>query len=75
MWQQVSAFLFDNNAIAGLQFENWMWVVGVPALLACWYFFERGFGPGTNDAQEMLPGDGVRLSTDTEKKAPSDRRG
>ena len=43
MWEQISGFLFDNDAIAGLQFENWMWVIGVPALLAFGYFCERGF--------------------------------
>ena len=28
---QITEFLFDNYAVAGLQFENWMWVIGVPA--------------------------------------------
>jgi hypothetical protein len=44
MWDQISEFLFDNYAVAGFQFENWMWVIGVPALLTFGYFFERGFG-------------------------------
>jgi hypothetical protein len=44
MWEQVTAFLFDNNTLAGVQFENWMWLIGVPALLIFGYFFERGFG-------------------------------
>ena len=44
MWEQVSAFLFDNYSLAGFQFENWMWLIGVPALLTFGYFFERGFG-------------------------------
>ena len=43
-WDQISGFLFDNYAIAGLEFENWMWLIGVPALLVFGYFFERGFG-------------------------------
>jgi hypothetical protein len=46
MWEQLSAFLFDNNAVAGLQYENWIWVIGIPALLTFGYFFERGFGEG-----------------------------
>ena len=57
MWEQVSAFLFDNNAIAGLEFENWMWLIGVPALLVFGYFFERGFVPKTDSAQDEPPGD------------------
>jgi hypothetical protein len=44
MWEQVTEFLFDNNTIAGIQFENWMWLIGVPLLLIFGYFFERGFG-------------------------------
>jgi hypothetical protein len=43
MWEQVTEFLFDNNTIAGIQFENWMWLI-VPLLLIFGYFFERGFG-------------------------------
>jgi hypothetical protein len=43
MWEQISEFLFDNYAVAGLQFENWMWLIGVPALLIFGYFFEQGF--------------------------------
>jgi hypothetical protein len=27
MWEQVTEFLFDNNTIAGIQFENWMWLI------------------------------------------------
>jgi hypothetical protein len=45
MWEQVSEFLFETNTIAGLEFENWMWLIGVPALLVFGYFFERGFSP------------------------------
>jgi hypothetical protein len=41
MWDQISEFLFDNYAVAGFQFENWMWVIGVPALLTFGYFFEN----------------------------------
>jgi hypothetical protein len=43
MWEQISEFLFDNYAVAGLQFENWMWLIGMPAMLIFGYFFERGF--------------------------------
>ena len=57
MWQQVTAFLFDNNAIAGLEFENWMWVIGLPSLLVFGYFFERGFGRRTGDAEDEPPGE------------------
>ena len=43
MWDQITEFLFDNYAVAGLQFENWMWVISVPALIFCGYISERGF--------------------------------
>jgi hypothetical protein len=43
MWDQISEFLFDNYAVAGLQFENWMLVIGLPVLIIFGYFFERGF--------------------------------
>ena len=43
MLERISGFLFDNYAVAGLQFENWMWLLGVPVLIMCGYFSERGF--------------------------------
>jgi hypothetical protein len=56
MWEQVTEFLFDNNTIAGIQFENWMWLIGVPLLLIFGYFFERGFGRKTGDTPADPPG-------------------
>jgi hypothetical protein len=55
VWRQITEFLFDDNAIAGIQFENWMWLIGVPALLVFGYFFERGFGWQTRDAPADPP--------------------
>jgi hypothetical protein len=43
MLDRLSQFLFDNYSVAGLQFENWMWMIGVPTVLFLAYFFERGF--------------------------------
>jgi hypothetical protein len=56
MWDQISGFLFDNYAIAGLEFENWMWLIGVPALVVFGYFFERGFHWKTGDTPSDPPG-------------------
>jgi hypothetical protein len=56
MWDQISGFLFDNYAIAGLEFENWMWLIGVPPLLVFGYFFERGFQWKTGDTPSDPPG-------------------
>jgi hypothetical protein len=56
MWDQISGFLFDNYAIAGLEFENWMWLIGVPALLVFGYFSERGFHWKTGDPPSDPPG-------------------
>jgi hypothetical protein len=56
MWDQVSEFLFDNYSVVGLRFENWMWLIGVPALLIFGYFFNRGFGPRTGDTLGDPPG-------------------
>jgi hypothetical protein len=56
MWEQISEFLFDNYAVAGLQFENWMWLIGVPALLIFGYFFEQGFRRRSNGPPENPSG-------------------
>jgi hypothetical protein len=56
MLDQILEFLFENYAVAGLQFENWMWVIGAPALLILGYFFERGFHWNTGDARGDPPG-------------------
>jgi hypothetical protein len=60
MWEQISEFLFDNYAVGGFQFENWTWVIGVPALLTFGYFFERGFGRKTGDTPGIHPVDNPR---------------
>ena len=60
MLDQILEFLFDNYAVAGLQFENWMWVIGAPALLILGYFFERGFHWNTGDARGDPPVDNLR---------------
>ena len=56
MWDQISGFLFDNYAIAGLEFENWVWLIGMPVLLVFGYFFERGFHRKTGDTRGDPPG-------------------
>ena len=35
MWDQISAFFFDQSHIGPLLFENWMVVLGVPAFVLC----------------------------------------
>jgi hypothetical protein len=58
MWDQISEFLFDNYAVAGLQFENWMLVIGLPVLIIFGYFFDgrlsrRSSGAVIPSADEM----------------------
>ena len=43
MLDQILEFLFDNYAVAGLPFENWMWVIGAPALPILGYFLSADF--------------------------------
>jgi hypothetical protein len=52
----LSEFLFDHFTIAGFQIENWMWLIGLPALLIFGYFFERGFHWKTSDTPGDPPG-------------------
>jgi hypothetical protein len=56
MWDRLSEFLFDSYAVAGFQFENWMWLIGVPVLIICVYFSERGFHRTTRDMPRDPPG-------------------
>jgi hypothetical protein len=56
MWERLSEFLFENSAVAGVQFENWMWLIGVPVLIICLYFSERGFHWKTRDTPRDPPG-------------------
>jgi hypothetical protein len=33
MWDQISAFLFDQSYIGPIEYENWMVLVGLPAVV------------------------------------------
>ena len=42
VWDQTSAFLFDQLHIGPFLFENWMVVLGVPAFILCLWVLQRG---------------------------------
>ena len=62
MRDQISRFLFDNYAIAGLEFENWMWLIGVPALVVFGIFSSADFTGRPAIRQVIHPADNSRAA-------------
>jgi hypothetical protein len=42
VWDQTSAFLFDQSHIGPFLFENWMVVLGLPAFILCLWVLQSG---------------------------------
>jgi hypothetical protein len=45
MWDQLSPFLFDQNSIMGLEYQNWMLLIGPPIVIFLVYLSERARRP------------------------------
>jgi hypothetical protein len=44
MLDEFSQFLFNQNIIAGWQYQNWMLVIGLPIVIVFVYFSQRSWG-------------------------------
>jgi hypothetical protein len=45
MWDQVSPFLFNQNSVLGWEYQNWMFLIGLPIVIFIIYFLDRRRGP------------------------------
>jgi hypothetical protein len=43
MLDELSQFLFNQNSIAGWEYQNWMLVIGLPIAIFFTYLSQRGF--------------------------------
>ena len=62
MLDEFSQFLFNQNSIAGWQYQNWMLVIGLPIVIFFTYLSQRGFhwrsataGPNENPNESPRP--------------------
>jgi sarcosine oxidase delta subunit len=62
MRDQISGFLFDNYAIAGLEFENWMWLLACRRWLFLGIFSSADFTGRPAIRQVIHPADNSRAA-------------
>jgi len=55
MLDEFSQFLFNQNSIAGWEYQNWMFVIGLPIVILFAYFSQRRWGANPAEKSPSKP--------------------